>query len=50
MGMMTMVKARNAAAKFGKGDIEGAMQLYKEAMDEGLFAQLFHFADPCGQV
>ncbi|MEG2207746.1 MAG: tetratricopeptide repeat protein [Clostridia bacterium] len=36
MGMMTMVKARNAAAKFGKGDIEGAMQLYKEAMDEGL--------------
>ncbi len=36
MGMMTMLKARNAANKQAKGDIEGAMQLYKEAMDEGL--------------
>ncbi len=33
---MTMIKARNAAQKQTKGDVEGAMQLYKEAIDEGL--------------
>ena len=36
MGMMTMVKARNAAKKLAKGDTEGAMQLYQEAISEGL--------------
>ena len=36
MGIMTTMKARNAAAKLGKGDVEGAMQLYQEAVSEGL--------------
>lgn len=36
MGIMTVFKARSASAKYSKGDVEGAMQLYKEAMDEGL--------------
>lgn len=36
MGIMTVFKARSAAAKLSKGDVEGAMRLYKEAIDEGL--------------
>ncbi|NLO84996.1 MAG: tetratricopeptide repeat protein [Clostridiales bacterium] len=36
MGLTTSFKARKAAAKISKGDIAGAMQLYKEAVDEGL--------------
>ncbi|MEG1013317.1 MAG: tetratricopeptide repeat protein [Clostridia bacterium] len=36
MGIMTSFKARSAAAKISKGDIDGAMKLYKEAIDEGL--------------
>lgn len=36
MGLFTSIKARNAATKLSKGDTEGAMQLYKEAIDEGL--------------
>lgn len=36
MGLMTQFKARNAANKQAKGDIQGAMQLYKEAVSEGL--------------
>lgn len=36
MGLMTSFKARKAAAKIGKGDIAGAKQLYKEAVNEGL--------------
>ena len=36
MGIMTVFKARSASVKYSKGDVEGAMQLYKEAMDEGL--------------
>ena len=36
MGIKTTLKARTAAAKLSKGDIDGAMQLYKEAVDEGL--------------
>lgn len=36
MGIMTVFKARSAASKLSKGDTEGAMRLYKEAIDEGL--------------
>lgn len=36
MGFMTNMKARQAATKQSKGDVEGAMQLYKEAVAEGL--------------
>ena len=36
MGIMTIFKARSAASKLSKGDTEGAMRLYKEAIDEGL--------------
>ena len=36
MGIMTVFKARSASVKYSKGDVEGAVQLYKEAMDEGL--------------
>lgn len=36
MGIMTTLKARQAATKLSKGDTQGAMQLYKEAIDEGL--------------
>lgn len=36
MGMFSMIKARNAGAKYAKGDIAGALQLYKEAMADGL--------------
>lgn len=36
MGMMTVLKARNAANKQAKGDVEGAIQLYQEAVAEGL--------------
>lgn len=36
MGFMTTMKARQAATKQSKGDVEGAMQLYKEAVAEGL--------------
>lgn len=36
MGMFTIFKAHKAAKKYADGDVEGAMQLYKEAMGEGL--------------
>lgn len=36
MGLKTTLKARNAAARLAKGDVEGAMQLYREAANEGL--------------
>lgn len=36
MGMFTVIKARNAASKYAKGDVQGALDLFKEAMDEGL--------------
>lgn len=36
MGMFSIFKARNAGVKYAKGDIEGALQLYKEAMADGL--------------
>jgi len=36
MGIMTPLKARNAAAKQAKGDSQAAMRLYKEAVAEGL--------------
>ena len=36
MGIMTTLKARNAASKQAKGDLQGAMRLYKEAVSEGL--------------
>jgi len=36
MGMFTVIKARNAANKYAKGDVQGALDLFKEAMDEGL--------------
>ena len=36
MGIMTVFKARSAAPKLSKDDTEGAMRLYKEAIDEGL--------------
>ena len=36
MGIMTVFKARKAASVYAKGDVQGAMQLFKEAMDEGL--------------
>lgn len=36
MGIMSTIKARNAAAKYSKGDVEGAVKLYQEAIDEGL--------------
>lgn len=36
MGLMTTMKARNAAAKQAKGDTAGAMELYREAVGEGL--------------
>lgn len=36
MGLMTNLKARNAANLQSKGDIEGALKLYKEAMAEGM--------------
>jgi len=36
MGIMTNLKARNAAAKQAKGDSQAAMRLYKEAVAEGL--------------
>lgn len=36
MGMMTLLKARNAAAKQAKGEIQEALKLYREAMEEGL--------------
>ena len=36
MGMMTLFKARNAAAKQAKGEVEEALKLYKEALDEGM--------------
>jgi len=36
MGIMTTLKARKASGKLAKGDVQAAMQLYKEAVDEGL--------------
>lgn len=36
MGVLTAFKARKAAALYSKGDTNGAMRLYKEAIDEGL--------------
>lgn len=36
MGVMTIFKARKAATLYSKGDMDGAMRLYKEAIDEGL--------------
>ena len=36
MGMFSIFKARNAGVKYAKGDVEGALQLYKEAMADGL--------------
>lgn len=36
MGIKSTIKARNAATKLSKGDTEGAMQLYKEAVEDGL--------------
>lgn len=36
MGIKTIFKARNAANKYAKGDISGALELYQQAMDEGL--------------
>lgn len=36
MGMMTLLKARNAAARQAKGEIQEALKLYREAMEEGL--------------
>lgn len=36
MGMFSVLKARNAAVKYSKGDVEGAKQLYSEAMADGL--------------
>lgn len=36
MSLMTAIKARKAASLHSKGDAEGAMKLYKEAIDEGL--------------
>lgn len=36
MGIFTILKARKAVVKHSKGDIQGAMQLYKEAYQEGL--------------
>lgn len=36
MGLKAVLKARGATAKVGKGDIEGAMKDYEEAISEGL--------------
>ena len=36
MGIKTMIKGRNAANKQAKGDVEGALRLYEEAVAEGL--------------
>ena len=36
MGIMTTFKARKATGRLAKGDVQGAMQLFKEAVDEGL--------------
>lgn len=36
MSIMSTIKARNAVSKQNKGDIEGAMKLYQEAVAEGL--------------
>ena len=36
MGIMTTLKARKATGRLAKGDVQGAMQLFKEAVDEGL--------------
>jgi len=36
MGFFTTIKARKAAALINKGDTEGAMKLYEEAVQEGL--------------
>ncbi len=36
MGVLTMIKARKAAAMCSKGDIEGAMKLYEECVKNGL--------------
>lgn len=36
MGMLTVFKARKAASVYAKGDVQGALALFKEAMDEGL--------------
>ena len=36
MGIMASIKARNAASKYSKGDIEGAIKLYQEAISDGL--------------
>ena len=35
MGIMTVFKARSAASKLSKGDTEGEMRLYKEAIEGG---------------
>ena len=36
MGIMATIKARNAASMYSKGDVEGAIQLYQEAIRDGL--------------
>lgn len=36
MGMLATVKARNAASKYSKGEVAEAIQLYRDAMNEGL--------------
>ncbi|NLV59410.1 MAG: tetratricopeptide repeat protein [Clostridiales bacterium] len=36
MGILTVIKARNAAAKQAKGEVEEALKLYREAIAEGL--------------
>ena len=36
MGIMTTLKARKASKALSKGDVQGAMQIYKEAVNEGL--------------
>ena len=36
MGILTTLKARKAATKASKGDVQGAMSLFEEAVNEGL--------------
>lgn len=36
MGMFTIFKARNAAKKYSNGDVESAIKLYQECVEEGL--------------
>lgn len=36
MGIFTTLKARKAAVNYSQGDVEGALKLYQEAMNDGL--------------